>query len=182
MSDSTGNFLIGKFLETETNQTNEIQINLSNNHSDSKEDLVSEAGTYTIDEKADRKGNQEETTSNALPFKSIDLMSARAAIDETFGIVDRPESIINDAESTTDKEEVSISQTTPGSKRQPIKMVRERNMTYSLTHDVFKLNNQNGDDENNDQIDLNQTASLTKTKTYDIIAHNQDLLVDTGDR
>lgn len=170
--------MIGKFLETETNQTNEIQINLSNNHSDSKEDLVSDAGTYTIDEKADRKENQEETTSNALPFKSIDLMSARAAIDETFGIVDRPEPII----STTDKEEVSISQTTPGSKRQPIKIVRERNMTYSLTHDVFKLNSQNGDDENNGQIDLNQTASLTKTKTYDIIAHNQDLLVDTGDR
>lgn len=177
MSNSTeiGNFMIGKFLETDTDQTNQIQINLSKEKNDeSKEDLVSEAGTYTIDEKTDGKENQE-NVSNQLPFKSIDLMSARAAIDETFGIVDRPDI-------TNDKQEAPVSPT-QGSKRLPQKMARERNLTYSLKHDfVNQLKIQDDDggkDINQGDSSFNETAPLTKTKTYDIIAHNQDLLVNT---
>ena len=167
------NYLIEKLLN-EDEPGNTIKVdNFLTNKSGSKEDLISETGTYTIEEKAsdiltsnkqgDKKSDKSSVdikgdANNISAFKSIDLMSARAAIDETFGIIDRP--------SILESSNESLQNSPPNSKRPTHKMVRERNLTYSLTHDLVVSLNQQLESQNNN---TEEQHSLTKATTYDII-------------
>jgi hypothetical protein len=88
-------------------------------------------------------------------FKSIDLMSARAAIDETFGITGKQPDLVNEAQMNADKSQ-PLSLTS--SRRQPPKVGRERNLTYSLTHDlVVQLK---GQDSMGDKISHKQSRDI----------------------
>lgn len=164
------NYLIEKLLNED--ESKPVKVDTFLNKSESKEDLISETGTYTIEEKVNSIDKKDDNTAkNNTDYnlvKSIDLMSARAAIDETFGIVERPHISNED----NDDSELNKSQQ---SKRPAQKIVRERNKTYSLTQDL--LANLNKQEEH--AIDLDDpscnTNSLTKTTTYDVIANNKEI-------
>lgn len=156
------NYLIEKLLNED--ESKPVKVNTFLNKSESKEDLISETGTYTIEEKVnvlDKKGeNSPKDNTDYNLVKSIDLMSARAAIDETFGIVERPH--ISNDESKTQL-----------NKRPLLKVARERNKTYSLTADLL-ANLDNQEDAELEDTPCN-TNSLTKTTTYDVIADKKEI-------
>ena len=153
---------------------------------ESKEDLVSETGTYTIDDNPDDNVQNKEQID--IPVKqSIDLISARAAIDEKFGIIKRP--MIDespDGSTITDSSftEPLVSKSVPH-KRTTQKMIRERNRTYSLSKDVLpdgkyedeevtlykEDKNENNNNNNNNGLENSDTneISIKKTMTYDVI-------------
>lgn len=136
-------------------------------------DVRSEAGTYTVDENVESdiavlddlefKENQFPTETSKKNVKSmpnvnevatnvaksltspsiIELASARAAIDHTFGVrrlngSDSVHEIIIDHAQQPDPLTISEStETNKSVKRSPQKLVRERNKTYSLRKEVF---------------------------------------------
>lgn len=136
-------------------------------------DVRSEAGTYTVDENVESdiavlddlefKENQFPTETSKTNVKSmpnvneaainvtksltspsiIELASARAAIDHTFGVrrlngSDSVHEIIMDDAQQPDPLTISEStETSKSVKRSPQKLVRERNKTYSLRKEVF---------------------------------------------
>jgi hypothetical protein len=100
---------------------------------DDNEDLVSETGTYTIDVDSPKQQNGQDQE------QVVDLVSARAAIDETFGIVviKRPE-IDNDSSLIESHDaKIHLQQL----KQTKARMSRQRNKTYSLTKDLLIQNN-----------------------------------------
>ena len=148
-STSTNNtklksYLIEKLLNESASTkaaTTNIKLNESmKQRAESKEDLVSEAGTYTIDDSPDGEIiiNDAENNSKAALRQStstnVDLISARAAIDETFGIK-RPQ--INDANNNPSETELNTTIKNDASKRSAQKAARARNQTYSLTKDLI---------------------------------------------
>ncbi len=171
-------YLIEKLLN-EQDDLKPIKVEpLMNKKSVSKEDLVSEAGTYTIEENNSNivgmniESSVEKHEQNHM-LNSIDLMSARAAIDEKFGISSsNTDSLIND-------DMTSSKVTVLDHKRQMQKIARERNMTYSLTHDLGVHLNQRINDQNSDICVESVGNSLTKATTYDVIAHSEDISVET---
>jgi hypothetical protein len=174
--DRYKSYLIEKLLnENKTNiQQQQQQQQQTNGLNDSQEDLTSETGTYVIEDDLNNNNNnggQQSTqpppsvTLSSIDLKqstnTIDLMSARAAIDETFGV---------------------NQQSTP--KRQTQKVIRARNQTYSLTKDLFLSSDKESiltNTNNNEEIEVEQEQEpapqsiLKKTITYDIIPnHIQD--------
>ncbi len=168
-------YLIEKLLN-EQDDVKPIKVEaFINKKSASKEDLVSETGTYTIEEKhSDLVGvvNKEDMSENNEQdqiLSSIDLMSARAAIDEKFGISSSgTDSVINE-------EMTSSKLTVLEHKRQMQKIVRERNKTYSLTHDLAVHLNQQIVEQNIAFGAESVGNSLTKATTYDVIANNLEI-------
>jgi len=173
--DRYKSYLIEKLLnENKTNIQQQQQQQQTNGLNDSQEDLTSETGTYVIEDDLNNNNNggQQSTqpppsvTLSSIDLKqstnTIDLMSARAAIDETFGV---------------------NQQSTP--KRQTQKVIRARNQTYSLTKDLFLSSDKESiltnNNNNNEEIEVEQEQQptpqsiLKKTITYDIIPnHIQD--------
>jgi hypothetical protein len=151
-STSTNNtklksYLIEKLLNestpTKAPTTNSKLIDSMKQRAESKEDLVSEAGTYTIDDSPDGEITINDAENNAKAAlrqstsTNVDLISARAAIDETFGIK-RPQ--INDANNNPSEAELNStlkSDASSPSKRSAQKAARARNQTYSLTKDLI---------------------------------------------
>ena len=142
---------------------NEIK---SNAHylTESKEDLQSETGTYTIEDLEENNktdfetnllGDNEKNVFESRDFNNlrqstastnIDLVSARAAIDETFGIVKHAK--INEVKmynQLLEKNNINIENSFQKSseEQQNVKKSRARNKTYSLTKDLIRKNNEN---------------------------------------
>ena len=146
-------------------------------NSNDNEDLVSETGTYTIDESPDKEeSNNNNQARQANSNSTIEVVSARAAIDETFGIViKRPEI---DSSSTDPNLQEHLK-----SKR----LSRQRNKTYSLAQELNSANNlnntsstlvKNNINNNNSSFSASSSSSISsystdsklkKTTTYDII-------------
>ena len=208
-------------LDNNNNNSNS-NTNIKNKHltvpslskSDSKGDLASETGTYTVDDSPDianpadleedlnvmkTKNNQENVIMRQSTNTNIELISARAAIDETFGIIKRPSIDIDDQSSTNNS---LIIENNEISKRDK-KSVRLRNVTYSLKDVINKQNdintnnntNNNQDSHKNTNNVLPQNSSfsespssslssisdnaanaskLKKTTTYNIISSSHD--------
>lgn len=125
-------------MESGQKKSTDEEAKIANVRSESKEDLASETGTYTIDENPDiavtadlddePKHVVEIRESPARPtLNAMEIITARAAIDEKFGIV---------ANGSEEHEQAPTMKTTP-TKRSPQKVVRLRNKTYSLTKDVL---------------------------------------------
>ncbi len=141
---------------------------------ESKEDLVSEAGTYTIDDSPDADTTNdldhvENTKTNILRQSTntnVDLISARAAIDETFGIK-RPQ--INDAA------EADLNSTikSDSSKRSAQKTNRARNKTYSLTKDLL-VNRENIAEKEEDKGALKPPNCAFSTSSSSSISSYND--------
>lgn len=135
--EKTGNnksFLINKLLIDSSSPNslnrNELVVDMAtasayNNIDQDKEDLVSETGTYTIDEGEKVPGDEQKQSSSG---ENIEIVTARAAIDETFGIIQikRPE---------IDSEPVSQASIAERSPKHRIS--RQRNKTYCLTKDFL---------------------------------------------
>jgi trimeric autotransporter adhesin len=147
------------------------------------------------DEYEENKENMQMHDSNASSLV-LELISARAAIDEKFGIVKRP--LINDSAETMSSSTVTPSETASSldasikqvtSKRPIQKIVRARNKTYSLTRDLLTKDNHistepptepdpysfatiESENENRENTGSAFTAcgKMTKTSTYQIIA------------
>lgn len=132
-----------------------------------EEDARSEAGTYTIDENVpgdvavledlefkenqtlkatkniEKSQNVDPTVAKSMTSPSIvELASARAAIDQTFGIKRLIESesasdIIKLADNPSSKNYLEIAMAIPPVKRTPQKVLRQRNKTYSLRKEVL---------------------------------------------
>jgi hypothetical protein len=139
------------------NNSNPIDTN-SHSLAESREDLHSETGTYTIedlDEDNNNNNNLKDLNSTILDHQTylqqqqdildlrkstastnIDLVSARAAIDETFGIIKRPH--IKNTESTQHNNSNNNKNESPKNSKS-----RTRNQTYSLTKDLMITHHQN---------------------------------------
>jgi hypothetical protein len=198
--------------------TNNAKLN-SNNLTDSKEDLHSETGTYTIEDLDDNNEDSKKEDTNYNNHQSlsstnlnnlrqsttstnIDLVSARAAIDETFGIIDKRNQQVENKLNKI-QQDMNVNETNLKSKSdelQKLNRTRARNQTYSLTKDL--LLNQNNNEESKarrdvaqnkpvnssfsasssssvsssitgpSSVDIDSVASLKKTKTYDVMPNN----------
>ncbi len=138
----------------------------TNNLAESKEDLHSETGTYTIEDLDDNNDDSKKENYNhhslsnanlnnlrqSTTSTNIDLVSARAAIDETFGIIGNRSQItetkINSNNSNNIKQEMESNDNSLKSKSDELHKLnrsRARNQTYSLTKDLLlsQINNTN---------------------------------------
>ena len=198
--------------------TNNAKLN-SNNLTESKEDLHSETGTYTIEDlddnnedskKVDNNYNNHQSLSNinlnnlrqSTTSTNIDLVSARAAIDETFGIIDirnqQVENKLNKIQQDMDVNETNLK--SKSDELQKLNRTRARNQTYSLTKDLLLSQNNNEESKARrdvarnkpvnssfsasssssvsssitgpSSVDIDSVASLKKTKTYDVMPNN----------
>ena len=185
---------------------NELKANGESNlkKSESKEDdVASEAGTYTVDEANDianaadfnedphHRQTNENHTHTAEPKKTNsttnELVNARAAINEVFGVVQRPKIDPLDAQpnGSDDTRKANV-------KRQPSKTSRTRNQTYSLGKELPE--GQTADNNNskaattNDHVNNssystssssisscsvdNHANRMKKTMTYEVLSQN----------
>ena len=148
------------------------------------EDVVSETGTYTIDESPETAAHNKPNNENYMRQSSsqnIDLVSARAAIDETFGIViKRPEidSLVQDDPKSNN--EKYLLKTAHNKAR----MSRQRNKTYNLSKDLLTVYNlpesNNLNNIANSSFSASSSSSISsysndskmkKTTTYDVLAN-----------
>jgi len=186
--------------------SNELKLNGESNLkkcAESKEDdVASETGTYTIDEANDianaadfnedlqhRQANENDKhTAEPKNTNSTtnELVNARAAINEVFGVVQRPKIDPIEAQSNgDDTRKANI-------KRQPSKTSRTRNQTYSLSKDLQESQDADSKTANqtaastNDHVNNstystssssisscsvdNHTNRLKKTMTYEVIS------------
>ncbi|CAF0791480.1 unnamed protein product [Brachionus calyciflorus] len=135
-------YLIQKLLNESPNLQKSITVN-----PDDRDDVQSETGTYTIED--DLIQNK----------KKLDLVTARAEIDEKFGII-RPE--ISDENVKT--------VTTP---RRQTQTIRVRNQTYSLANDIIEQS-QNISCTSSETSSSHSLTKLPKTITYNVISENSN--------
>lgn len=138
-SNKYKNYLIEKLL----NESPSIAKITTANANEDKEDALSETGTYTIED-------------DLMPNKKIiDLETARAEIDEKFGII-RPE---------ITEQNIQL----PTTPRRQTQTTRVRNKTYSLANDIVD-NAQNISCTSSETSSSHSISKLPKTTTYNVIS------------
>jgi hypothetical protein len=137
-----------------------------------QDDLVSETGTYTIDDSAVAVVAAASTTDKnhaKTTDQTVEIVSARAAIDETFGIlvIKRPEI---DSPPYLDP-------AAEAAKHAKARMSRQRNKTYSLTKDLLIHNSTTNDQSSTVQpskINNNNNLSFSASSSSSISSYSND--------